>query len=184
LSASGQFAKTLVAATWKGIPYMRKYVIPANPRTDAQRAHRAVWSAAVAAYKNFLTDPDVRTAWRLAAAHIGATMTGFNAAAQALVGVLKKDAKGSFATAAAEATGTCTFTLKNMDDEATGDETGEFEIWRGASASKLSLAESKAITAGEIAHTHEVIADSVYFIQIRKGGFARSGIHSFISATA
>jgi hypothetical protein len=183
LSASGQFAKTLVAATWKGIPYMRKYVVPANPNTDAQAAHRAVWSAAVAAYKTYLTDAGVRTAWRLAAAHIGAVMTGFNAAAQALVGILKTDPDGSFATAVAEALGVCSFTMENMDDGATGDEAGDFEVWRGLSAANLSLAESVAIAAGVIAHTHSLVAGTVYYIQIRKDGFNRSGIHTFTSAT-
>ncbi len=42
LSASGQFAKTLVASIWKGRPYMRQLVIPANPRTAGQQNVRAI----------------------------------------------------------------------------------------------------------------------------------------------
>lgn len=34
--AGGQLAKTAVYASWKGIPYTRRYVIPANPRTTKQ----------------------------------------------------------------------------------------------------------------------------------------------------
>lgn len=33
---SGQIAKTQVYAQWKGIPYVRRYVVPANPRSTDQ----------------------------------------------------------------------------------------------------------------------------------------------------
>jgi hypothetical protein len=35
-SAGGQIAKTQVYSVWKGIPYVRRYVVPANPRTSDQ----------------------------------------------------------------------------------------------------------------------------------------------------
>lgn len=38
--ASGQFAKAMVFAGWKGIQYVRKYVIPANPRSEGQGDQR------------------------------------------------------------------------------------------------------------------------------------------------
>jgi hypothetical protein len=41
MGASGQFGKSLVAASWKGVAYMRRYVIPANPQTAMQSAVRA-----------------------------------------------------------------------------------------------------------------------------------------------
>jgi len=40
LSASGTFADTLTASIWKGRPYIRQRVIPANPRTDLQQQPR------------------------------------------------------------------------------------------------------------------------------------------------
>lgn len=42
--ASGQIAKSQVYATWKGIPYVRRYAIPANPRTTKQVGNRGIWS--------------------------------------------------------------------------------------------------------------------------------------------
>lgn len=47
ISASGQIAKTLVYMNWKGIDDVRKYVIPANPRTAAQQTQRGYFSGAV-----------------------------------------------------------------------------------------------------------------------------------------
>lgn len=42
-SASGQIAKTQVYASWKGRPYVRRYVIPANPNTADQQEVRSAW---------------------------------------------------------------------------------------------------------------------------------------------
>lgn len=41
--ASGQIAKTQVYASWKGVPYVRRYVIPANPQTTKQTNNRDIW---------------------------------------------------------------------------------------------------------------------------------------------
>ncbi len=46
LGASGSIAKTLVASKWKGRPYMRQHVIPANPQTVAQTLTRDAFGMA------------------------------------------------------------------------------------------------------------------------------------------
>jgi len=38
--ASGTLAKTMVFSRWRGIPYVRRYVIPANPKTAGQSLTR------------------------------------------------------------------------------------------------------------------------------------------------
>lgn len=40
LGASGQIANTQVYSTWKGRPYVRRYVIPANPQSSEQTLTR------------------------------------------------------------------------------------------------------------------------------------------------
>ena len=42
--AAGQVGKTIVFSKWKGVPYARQYVIPANPRTTKQTSNRDVWA--------------------------------------------------------------------------------------------------------------------------------------------
>jgi hypothetical protein len=42
--ASGQIAKTQVYSRWKGRPYVRQLVTPANPRSTAQTQTRSVFS--------------------------------------------------------------------------------------------------------------------------------------------
>lgn len=41
--ASGQIAKSMVYSTWKGIGYVRRYAIPANPKTVKQMSNRSLW---------------------------------------------------------------------------------------------------------------------------------------------
>jgi len=48
LGASGQIAKSLVFFPWKGLDVVREYVVPSNPKTDAQNAQRAYITTAVA----------------------------------------------------------------------------------------------------------------------------------------
>jgi hypothetical protein len=42
LSASGKLAGAMVFASWKGRPYVRELVIPANPKTGPQKGIRAM----------------------------------------------------------------------------------------------------------------------------------------------
>jgi hypothetical protein len=42
LDASGTLGKAFVASKWKGRNYMRRHVIPSNPRSDNQTANRAM----------------------------------------------------------------------------------------------------------------------------------------------
>lgn len=50
---SGKFG-SLVGATWKGIPYIREYVIPANPNTAAQHTQRNWFTVVVRIAKALL----------------------------------------------------------------------------------------------------------------------------------
>lgn len=43
LGAGGSIAKTVVFSKWRGIPYVRQHVIPANPNSTAQQATRNVF---------------------------------------------------------------------------------------------------------------------------------------------
>lgn len=49
--ASGAIAKTQVYSTWKGRPYVRRYLIPANPDTSEQQETRSVFSWLQAVWK-------------------------------------------------------------------------------------------------------------------------------------
>lgn len=48
--ASGKIADTQVYASWRGIPYARRYVVPSNPKTPAQQKTRNVFKWANASW--------------------------------------------------------------------------------------------------------------------------------------
>lgn len=48
--AAGQIGQSMVFSKWKGIPYVRRYVVPANPKTAKQMSNRGVFSMLNGAY--------------------------------------------------------------------------------------------------------------------------------------
>ncbi len=78
ISASGALAKTLVYGAWKGIDYVRQYVIPANPKTEDQQEQRGFFTTAIDAWHvDGYTKDDV-TAWNLYALAQKIAASGFN----------------------------------------------------------------------------------------------------------
>ena len=75
LGASGTLAKTLVYSKWKGRPYVRRWVTPANPQTAGQDLTRNVFSYMSDLWKGAPTD--VRSPWVRFAQ--GQVLTGRNA---------------------------------------------------------------------------------------------------------
>lgn len=177
LNASGKFANTLVASTWKGKPVIRKYTIPANPNTSAQIAHRAKFTAAVAAWRTWFIDGDMRAAWTKLATKLGLVMSGFNLFTKNVVDTYA--ANISFVTTNdGTAAAAVSFELKNSDDGATGDEAGNFELWIGDSIQNMQYFGVDTIAAGALSYdvhgTWPATTNAFYYI--KKGTSYRSGI--------
>lgn len=178
--AQGAIGKHLIFEHWKGIKLVRKYFRPANPRTPAQVAHRALYAAAVNAWRTFLTADIVRTAWNLAAKASRRPLTGYHLAISSLVRILKIDPSASYVHTVFDiGWPNIFFSFQNMDTGDRGNESGLFDIWLGDSPRSLSLFESTAIMYGDI----EVILGGspvqTVYAKIRKDGQDRSGIHKF-----
>ena len=177
LGASGKIAGTLVATTWKGLKVMREYVKPANPNTVAQAAQRGLFTDAVAAWRNYITDSEIRTAWNKLAAVSGNPQSGFNKAVSSMVQMFKTDPDASYCKSVVEgALGIATFTCTNMDDDSEGDEAGDFEIWVGVEAASLLLQESVALASGDVVSTKIGESDEIWYAELRKDGQSRSGV--------
>lgn len=52
MRAAGQIGTSQVYATWRGVPYVRQYVVPANPRTTAQMQVRSPFRWLQDAYRS------------------------------------------------------------------------------------------------------------------------------------
>lgn len=75
LSASGTLASAITFSSWKGRPYVRTRVVPANPRTGLQTGMRAGITVAPQIWNDHF-DAAMRAAWN---AGVGAeAISGFN----------------------------------------------------------------------------------------------------------
>ncbi|MDP2105881.1 MAG: hypothetical protein Q8J76_07790, partial [Desulfobulbaceae bacterium] len=50
-----KLGESIVGSMWKGRPYFRSYVVPSNPKTNGQKAHRDVMTKAVANWQVIVT---------------------------------------------------------------------------------------------------------------------------------
>lgn len=110
--ASGTIAGTQVYSTWRGVPYARRHVIPANPKSPDQTKTRLAFAWLVGVWK--LADPRFQEPWNAFSA--GRPFVGRNAlvsknnsalrTATDLTGLIfSPGAKGGLAVPAATFTG-------------------------------------------------------------------------------
>lgn len=84
--ASGSLAKTMVASKWKGRPYMRQHVVPANPKSAEQTLTRGAFAFGSSIWK--FADTIFRESWERFA--VGQVLTGRNA----MMGSFVKEVRG------------------------------------------------------------------------------------------
>ncbi|MHC1611633.1 MAG: hypothetical protein ACXQTW_08615 [Candidatus Methanospirareceae archaeon] len=68
--------ESVVFSMWKGRPYMRSWVKPANPRTAKQQAHRDVLRQLVKRWQDVIDTAEKKAAWNAEA--LSYNITGFN----------------------------------------------------------------------------------------------------------
>lgn len=72
-----KLGESVVFSMWKGRPYMRSYVVPANPNSLKQQANRDHMAKIVAMYQeNIKGDEDNKAAWNLEA--LPRSISGYN----------------------------------------------------------------------------------------------------------
>jgi len=156
LGARGQLAKTLVFFPWKGINAVREYVIPSNPKTALQVAHRAHLTEAVvyihaaqARVDNPLNETDQMAYSALASAK-GKIMTWFNQAVKLWV-----DVKVAGKTPCIYSDGVITDKDVSAIDafiklnEETGSDLADGKFYFGTSKTNLIHSAVAAITGGD-----------------------------------
>lgn len=177
LGARGQFASTMVASSWKGIPVMRRYVVPSNPKTTAQVAHRTLFTAAVALWHSTLLSTPMRTGWTLVAANAATARSGFNAFCSEVIKATKTLAAASFAVSVSPITGYCAaFQMVNANNAAPGTDPATFEIWAGSTATNMTLQGTTTIADGAITTAVLGTTAVTLYVQLRIAGSKRSGI--------
>jgi len=77
VTASGTIGDAITFSNWKGLPYVRSRVIPANPQTASQVSIRGVMTDAVSSWQDVAQVPAAsKLSWDYYASGTG--MSGFN----------------------------------------------------------------------------------------------------------
>lgn len=71
-----KLGENVVFSMWKGRPYFRTYVIPANPKTNKQMAYRTTLANLVARYKEVISTDAIKAVWNALA--LPFLISGFN----------------------------------------------------------------------------------------------------------
>jgi len=71
-----KLGNSVVFSMWKGRPYFRAYVVPANPNTNKQKAYRALLAALVARWKEIIDTDEKKAPWTTLA--LDFLISGFN----------------------------------------------------------------------------------------------------------
>jgi hypothetical protein len=77
VTASGTIGDAIVYSNWKGLPYVRSRIYPAQPRTDAQQSQRTLLTSGVSTWQNTVYPAEnSKYSWDMYASGTG--MSGFN----------------------------------------------------------------------------------------------------------
>ena len=71
-----KLGNSVVFSMWKGRPYFRSYVIPANPKTNKQTAHRTLLAELVKRYQTINTSDAIKAVWNVIA--LPKLISGYN----------------------------------------------------------------------------------------------------------
>lgn len=77
IDARGKIADAMVFGGWKGIPWVREWFVPQNPRTVLQLAIRLIFTQGVQSWQGD-TSAQQKIDWQTAVDNKGVTMSGFN----------------------------------------------------------------------------------------------------------
>lgn len=102
-----KLGESAVFSAWKGRNYFRGYVIPANPKTNAQKAHRAALKNLVARWQEIVTTDTIKAAWNKYA--LDYQISGYNLFTK--FGRKSKISVPATASGSGSATVTVTYTL-------------------------------------------------------------------------
>ena len=180
LGASGAIGKTLVYFPWKGLNVAREYVIPANPKTDAQTNQRAFITEVVPLLHTQMIDPTDpfdaadQSAYLWLASLAATPMTWFNALCKAWMdagraGKIKVFYAHQLATPAA---GQVTISAKMVKKTADSFPTTANVRWGVKKTLLLHSKDVGTITVGAVSVVLTVVTDGLvagtdYFFQIR-----------------
>lgn len=184
MDARGKLGNSLVYMSWKGIQDVRKYVIPANPRSTGQMTQRGYFSDAVELWHTAGFSVLDNTGWKIFAELKKTALSGFNAFVQIVVKALI--AGYTFTPITDVTVSSPTTTGATIEASILSDCTSK--IFYGPSKTTMLENASMTYDSGEISVTlTDCVADTTYYFYIQNtkaGESGRTGIYVFKTASA
>jgi len=163
LGATGALGHSLVYMTWKGIPDVRQYVVPANPKSALQIVQRGYMTDGVDMWHNAdwnLADLAAFTLWASLSA---GPMSGFNRTIKEYIAA--RVATGVWHPVTTLAVGSVLST--GFIVTAVGDATVAFTLNYGTSPTAMVQSETVSNTAGVLSSTLTLLtAGTNYYFEI------------------
>lgn len=199
LGASGALGKTLVFFSWKGLDVVREYVVPANPKTTLQVAHRAHLTEAVAAVHTAQADADHpllevdQIAYSTLASAKGKIMTWFNQVVKLWVDVkVAGDTPCLYSSLSFVSKVAAVMSINLFLNEETGSDLAAGKFYFGTSKTNMIHSIAADVVAGVAVQiigedlSAFLTAGTKYYCQFKPDALddcegANSGIYSFVA---
>jgi hypothetical protein len=181
-SASGAIGKALVYFGWKGIPVVRRFVVPANPDSNLQKAQRLIMANSVAKWHLAVYTAADKTAWDRYAATLAEAMSGFNAFVRSFIDItLSVHTPNPPYGASLTSGGAGLFDAYMVEDDSAADAHLYWGYSKSAMNTKIDLVEAPAGTWRFPATPATVGADVYGWYETHDGAahrLGRSGIYT------
>lgn len=176
-SAHGKLAGALSLAAPRNRPQAREYTTPANPRTPAQIAHRAIVAQAVATWQALVTLPEHHDGWNLLAKHNRMPMTGYAAWIKNTVPGVQITDQVMYATGfGAWAADQLNIFMVAPFFIGPPVEPGLFNVTFGLTPDSMTYAEQVPVNVGWLAVDTTTYPETTMYFNVKKDGLFRSGI--------
>jgi len=150
VKASGAIGKTFVISSFKGCPYIKKYVMKTISDSPAAIIARANFKIASYCWSNFINLPIVRSAWNLFDGILETPMTPYNAFVSQAIKLQKINPTGAFVKTYSWEGAEMTIDLVDVQHGLPATESGQFEIWVRVKEGCWTLKEKQTMIDGKL----------------------------------
>ena len=178
-SASGSFAKTIIASRWRGCQYLKRYFTPSNPSSPAQVLVRQKIATAAEAWRQDFEKKIVRDDWDRLASYTASKMSGYNLFTKSAFSALVDDPAVVFTAGYRRENNYLSFTascLRGFDMPMVSQ---DIDIWMGYNPWKQNHWDTRAFRVG-ILWTPPFPGPGTYYIRLTSDGIPISGLIRYV----
>ena len=178
--ARGGIASQLIFQKSKGNTRVKAWAKPTNPNTAAQQSCRSAMQIAANAWRSYFTAAADREAWARTAKTAHPMLSAYNAYLYSALPTARTNPSASYDTLTDQDQSYMVYSdMVNLDDGATGDESGYFKVWHGLQPNLLLDGGESEMSYGQIWAGHPYDPGTVFYYKLTKDGYDRTGLYKF-----